>query len=169
MKKIFLLLVFHLAVVAAQSQYAKLYPTNWFTGMRWNKVQVLVRGEYEGFAREKVRINYPGVTLVKTTALGNSKYMALDLVIDAAAKPGEPVIEFLAGAKVHAVKWPIKPKRNGRGINYAQGINSADFIYFLMPDRFSNGDESNDRIAGLRDQSLNRDSFIIVMAGTCRA
>ena len=28
-----------------------------------------------------------------------------------------------------------------------------------MPDRFSNGDESNDKIAGMRDQSLNRDSM----------
>ena len=28
-----------------------------------------------------------------------------------------------------------------------------------MPDRFSNGDPTNDRVAGLRDQSLNRDSI----------
>ena len=27
-----------------------------------------------------------------------------------------------------------------------------------MPDRFSNGDPSNDRVAGMRDQSLNRDT-----------
>ena len=27
-----------------------------------------------------------------------------------------------------------------------------------MPDRFSNGDSSNDRVAGMRDQSLNRDT-----------
>ena len=45
------------------------------------------------------------------------------------------------------------------GETYAQGVNSADFIYFMMPDRFSNGDPSNDRIPGMLDQSLNRDSI----------
>ncbi|MGH2647042.1 MAG: alpha-amylase family glycosyl hydrolase, partial [Ginsengibacter sp.] len=41
---------------------------------------------------------------------------------------------------------------------YAQGITAKDFIYLIMPDRFSNGDSSNDRVAGMRDQSLGRDS-----------
>src|SRR5207253_3990236 len=39
------------------------------------------------------------------------------------------------------------------------GGRSSDFVYLLMPDRCSNGDESNDRIAGMKDQSLNRDSM----------
>lgn len=146
-------------VLVSFSQYAKLYPTNWYTGMKWNKVQVLVRGEYDGFSKEKVRINYPGVSLTKVTTFENGKYLALDLTITATAKPGSVVIEFLDGNKGHAVAWPLKPRRNGRSKNFAQGVTSSDFIYFLMPDRFSNGDEGNDRIAGLRDQSLNRDSI----------
>ena len=31
-------------------------------------------------------------------------------------------------------------------------------MYLIMPDRFSNGDESNDRIPGMKDQSLKRDT-----------
>jgi glycosidase len=34
-----------------------------------------------------------------------------------------------------------------------------------MPDRFSNGDASNDQIAGLKDQSLNRDSIFLRHGG----
>ncbi|HEY1020273.1 MAG TPA: glycoside hydrolase family 13 protein [Sediminibacterium sp.] len=146
-------------VLVSFAQYAKLYPTNWYTGMKWNKVQVLVRGEYDGFSKEKVRINYPGVSLSKVNTFENGKYLALDLTIAATAKPGTVTIEFLNGNKTHAVNWPLKPRREGRSKNFAQGVTSSDFIYFLMPDRFSNGDESNDRIAGLRDQSLNRDSI----------
>lgn len=160
MKKILLLGYALLGMVLVSfSQYAKLYPTNWYTGMKWNKVQVLVRGEYDGFSKEKVRINYPGVSLTKVTTFENGKYLALDLTITATAKPGSVVVEFLDGNKVHAVAWPLKPRRDGRSKNFAQGVTSSDFIYFLMPDRFSNGDEGNDRIAGLRDQSLNRDSI----------
>lgn len=146
-------------VLVSFAQYAKLYPGNWYTGMKWNKVQVLVRGEYDGFSKEKVRINYPGVTLTKVSHFENGKYLALDLTIATTAKPGIVNIEFSEGNKAHAVAWPLKPRRDGRSKTFAQGVTSSDFIYFLMPDRFSNGDESNDRIAGLRDQSLNRDSI----------
>jgi len=50
-------------------------------------------------------------------------------------------------------------RRKGLGKLYAQGLTNKDVVYFLMPDRFSNGDPNNDRIAGLKDQSLNRDSI----------
>ena len=85
--------------------------------------------------------------------------MAIDLQISALAKPGNVSVEFINNNQVHTVNWPLKAKRNGNGTAYAQGVNSSDFIYFLMPDRFSNGEESNDRVAGMRDQSLNRDSI----------
>jgi len=34
-----------------------------------------------------------------------------------------------------------------------------------MPDRFSNGDKSNDKVAGLKDQSLDRDSIFLRHGG----
>jgi neopullulanase len=37
-------------------------------------------------------------------------------------------------------------------------VSSADFVYLIMPDRFSNGDPSNDRVKGMLDQTLNRDT-----------
>jgi glycosidase len=57
------------------------------------------------------------------------------------------------------VVYTLLPRRHGNGTTYAKGVTSKDFIYFLMPDRWSNGDPSNDRIPGLKDQSLNRDSI----------
>lgn len=160
MKKILTALVLLLCTVySLQAQYAKLYPTNWFAGMKWNKVQVLVRGGYDGFNKETVKINYPGVSLTKVSKFENGKYLALDLSIAPSAKPGNVVIEFSAEGKNHAVQWPLKPRRDGRNQTFAQGVNASDFIYFLMPDRFSNGDPTNDRVVGMRDQSLNRDSI----------
>lgn len=157
MKKIMLFCVLLCSLTLSTfAQYAKLYPTNWWTGMKWNKVQVLVYGAYDGFNKEKVQVKYPGVQLVKVTPLENGKYLALDLQISASAQPGDVVIEFAKEGKAHAVKWPLAARRAGRGKSFAQGVNSSDLIYLLMPDRFSNGDTSNDRIAGLRDQTLNR-------------
>ncbi len=155
----FLIIAFLSLISYSFAQYAKLYPTNWWVGMKWNKVQVLVYGAYDGFNKETVHINYPGVKLLKTIALENGKYMALDIEVAANTKPGDVVIEFLQNGKGHAVKWPLEKRRTGNGITYAQGVNSTDLVYLLMPDRFSNGDESNDHIAGMLDQSLNRNKI----------
>ena len=130
MKKIALLVIMTgLLTTFTQAQYAKLYPTNWWTGMKWNKVQILVQGEYDGFNKEQVRLQYPGVKLLKTTALDNGKYLAIDLEISATAKAGDVVIEFLSGGKGHAVKWPLYNKRAGRGTVFAKGVNSSDLVY----------------------------------------
>ncbi|RZK27345.1 MAG: alpha-amylase, partial [Hymenobacter sp.] len=40
-----------------------------------------------------------------------------------------------------------------------QGLTQADFIYFLMPDRFSNGNPKNDVIKGTRAPRMTRDSM----------
>jgi glycosidase len=59
----------------------------------------------------------------------------------------------------------LKKRRSGNGTRFAQGVNAADFVYLLMPDRFSNGDPTNDQIASMRDQSLNRDSIFLRHGG----
>ena len=163
MKKSFLFAAL-LVTIGSFAQYATLYPTNWYTGMKWNKAQILVRGD-DGLKNEKVSLQYPGISLNKVSTFENGKYLALDITIAATAKPGNVPIEFTHGTEKHTVNWPLKPRREGRGTQFAQGVTSADFIYFLMPDRFSNGDETNDRIAGMRDQSLDRDSIFLRHGG----
>lgn len=157
MKQICYLLVGLVLVMTAQAQYATIYPTNWWTGMKHNQVQLLLHGDYAGFNKEQVRIHYPGVKLNGTHAAENGKYLLADITVLPTAKPGNVVIELVAAdKKVHAVTWPLLARRKGNGTEYAKGVTSEDFIYFLMPDRFSNGDTTNDHVTGMRDQSLNR-------------
>ncbi len=163
-KKIVAILFFFIAVHSF-SQSIRLYPTNWWVGMKMNHVQILVRGDNSEFGAEKVNVHYPGVTLLQKHVFENGKYMALDVAISSEAKPGMADIEFIENGKVNIVQWELKPRRKGNGTEYAQGLTSSDFIYFLMPDRFSNGDPSNDRIPGMRDQSLNRDSIFLRHGG----
>ncbi len=145
----------------AQKGSYNCYPTHWFTGMKWNKVQVMVHGD-------KIADNFPmikmdpkgmklatGVTLMKINRVENPNYIFLDLVIDASAKPGKFKLNFVKNVNF---EYEIKQHRIGNGTDYAQGVVAKDFIYLIMPDRFSNGDESNDRVPGMRDQSLNRDT-----------
>ncbi|MEP6846940.1 MAG: alpha-amylase family glycosyl hydrolase, partial [Panacibacter sp.] len=166
MKNKFILIVVSFCLgTFSYSQYAEVYPTNWWVGMKNTKVQLIIRGDHEGLGNEKVHINYPGVTVTGIHKFPNSKYLAVDVQIAATTRPGTVNIEFVSNNATNKIAWPLKTRRTGNGKSYAQGVNSSDFIYFLMPDRFSNGDPSNDHIAGMKDQSLNRDSIYLRHGG----
>ncbi|RZM22215.1 MAG: alpha-amylase [Pedobacter sp.] len=154
MKKI-LVLIFSLGSLQGFAQ-STIYPTNWWTGMRMNSIQLLVHDSTRNFSRQSVSISYPGVTVQEVQHLDNPHYIAVDVSIAATAKPGKLNLNF---SDKHSISWELKTRRAGRGTAFAQGVQPKDLVYLLMPDRFSNGDESNDRVPGMRDQSLNRDSM----------
>jgi glycosidase len=156
-KQVLLFAVFFLFAVQLSAQSPAIYPTNWWANMKYNKLQLLVHDSTQNFSKQTVTISYPGITVNKTNHLENSHYLAVDITISAAAKSGIVNIIFKDGRKSSTVKWPLEKRREGRGTAFAQGVRSQDLIYLLMPDRFSNGDESNDRITGMKDQSLNRE------------
>src|SRR5262249_201246 len=101
----------------------------------------------------------PYVKLVKVNRVENKNYVFLDVIISPSAKPGKFKIHEKNEAGEGDIEFELKPRRPGKGTAFAQGVTSKDFVYLLMPDRFSNGDTTNDRIAGMRDQSLDRSDF----------
>lgn len=167
MKKIVSSLLFAFAFTLFTSAQVTVYPSNWWVGMKTNKVQLLIKKEGKNFpSKIDVRVgNYPGVKIEKVTKLDNKRYLLVDISIAPTAKPG--TVNFTCGANCDndckkddkIASLELKPRRAGRGTAFAQGVTSVDNIYLLMPERFSNGDKSNDKIAGMRDQTLNRDSF----------
>jgi glycosidase len=104
---------------------------------------------------------------MKVQPAENTNYLFIDLRISPSARPGlvKIRIEHRGGGPATVINFPLHPRRLGNGTEFAQGVHSSDLIYFLMPDRFSNGDASNDRITGMRDQSLNRDSIFLRHGG----
>ncbi|MEP6927853.1 MAG: cyclomaltodextrinase N-terminal domain-containing protein, partial [Ginsengibacter sp.] len=143
-----------------QSQDIKCYPTNWWTGMKWNKVQIMVHGKnIGGSGRRFAFTNYPGIKVVNTESAENQNYLFVNIEISKLAKPGKAVFKINnVDLTIAEFNFELRPRRKGKGSSYAQGVTSRDFIYLIMPDRFSNGDPSNDKVAGMRDQSLNRDT-----------
>lgn len=163
MKRVFLFfsyVLFAIISFAQQSNY-KCYPTNWWVGMKWNKIQVMVHGDKIADHFPMIKMNAQGVKLAtgvyltKINRVENPNYIFLDITIAPTAKPGKFSFSFLKDINL---EYELEARRKGNGKAYAQGVTSKDFIYLIMPDRFSNGDTTNDRIAGMRDQSLGRDS-----------
>ena len=146
--------------IAPEENTLQVYPTNWWVGMKNPKLQLMIHAPNVGSS--SVTIHYPGVTVSKTSKVENKNYLFVDLVISKSAKPGTFSIRLSNG---QTIPFQLKPRRKGNGTQYAQGVRSQDFIYLIMPDRFANGDYSNDKIAGYKDQSLDRDSMYLRHGG----
>jgi len=158
MKKtaVFLALLFTACVSVAQYNNAyKCYPANWWAGMKMNKIQLMLYGDAIGNAGGYT-ISYPGITVTKVTKPENNNYAFLDISIAPNTKPGIVKIVPRDFRATSYVQFEIKPRRKNAGKDYAQGVTSKDFIYLIMPDRFSNGDESNDRFADMNDTNMDR-------------
>ena len=138
----------------------QVYPINWWTGMKYSRPELMIHGKDIGNAAS-VTVSYPGVQLADWHRVESANYLFLHINISPSAKPGlfQIHIHPKGGGEPITILYRLLPRRKGNGTDYAQGVTSKDFIYLLMPARFSNGDPSNDRVPGMRDQSLNRDSM----------
>lgn len=164
MKKFLSCLLFVVFAGCALRAQVEVYPLNWWVGMKNPTLQIMLHGNGIGKATG-ITVNYAGVSLKKITRVQNSNYIFVDLTIDASAKPGSLPFKIQGIPGLPLINYSLLARRPGKGTAYAQGVNAADFIYFLMPDRFSNGDETNDHIPGMKDQSLNRDSIFLRHGG----
>jgi len=151
-----LLFVLLSANVWAQSKFDHVEPMFWWVGMKNPKLQLLVHGkDISGYT---AALDYPGVKLVESHKVENPNYLFIDLEIAADAKAGKFPINFLVnGKKVATYTYELKTR--DASASRIQGVTDKDFIYLLMPDRFSNGDKSNDKVKGLAEQTLDRQAM----------
>jgi neopullulanase len=156
------------SVLNLRAQSTTVYPGNWWAGMKKDTLQLLVRSKTTPLTAQRVKVDYPGVSLIGYHNFQNPGYLAIDLHLKAPVKPGNVVIRIYGNGHTQTIRWPLLAKPSGNGVSYAQGVTSADLVYLLLTDRFSNGDSTNDRIKGMRDQSLNRDSMYARHGGDFR-
>ena len=136
-------------------QVLKIDPPNWWVGHSINPVLLLIRGRNLSHARVELEGAGFRASNVHSNAAGS--YLFLDLTIDRNSKPGRRSIKLInaAGSADFTFDVLAPLSRHGR----FQGFSPDDFIYEIMPDRFSNGDPSNDnppQSPGLLDRSKPR-------------
>jgi hypothetical protein len=155
-KRFLFLLCFVFSLSAKGIDIYGVYPTHWWVGMKNPKLQLLVRGQNVSLFTKAVTSN-PGVKIEKVSRLESKNYLVLDLTITSAAKAGVVKIILSGGGLPNEdFFYELKERDKNNGIGRAQGVSSRDFIYLLMPDRFSNGDPSNDIVPEYKDRDLDR-------------
>lgn len=141
-------------VPAVPNDSLRVEPMNWWTGLKHNRVELLVR--YPDVARYAVRLgSSEGVRLEKVEAAENPNYVFLTLQINPKAPPQRVPIVFNRNAASFTYDFPVLTRRP---TPKAQGVTSRDVVYLIFPDRFANGDPSNDNVAGMFE-GLLRDSL----------
>lgn len=139
-KTIFPILLFLLSL-AIHAQQVNVEPAFWWSGMQETELQLMVSGN--GIAAYKAEIASKNVYLKEAVTLESPNYQILYLDISDSA-PETFDIVFTNGKKKITHRYELKP-RDPERLNI-QSFNSSDVLYLIMPDRFANGDPSNDQI-----------------------
>lgn len=154
-KLIFLIFLISLLVsntsVHAQD-LERIEPPFWWVEMKNPNLQLMLYGE--DLNDLDVYIEDKSIEVIKVNRPDNKNYLFLDLKINEGARSGAFEIQLIREEKlVTRFQYHLKSRDASRLTQST--ITPADAIYLITPDRFANGDPSNDEIDGMKE-GLNR-------------
>ncbi|MBN2805969.1 MAG: glycoside hydrolase family 13 protein [Prolixibacteraceae bacterium] len=150
MKRIIILLIgIVLCLPLFSNNIQRIDPPMWWTGFENRNLQLMVYGE--NIAELHPEISYPGVSIFSVTKAQSPNYLFIDLKIDETAHAGTFDIHFKKGKKVLS-SWKYTLAERSEGSSQRDGFDNSDVMYLLFPDRFANGDLSNDNVDRMPDK-----------------
>ena len=144
-----------LITLAQAPSVEKIDPPNWWVQSTINPVRVLMRGK--NLTGAKIEANNPGITASNFKTSANGKYLFADIKIRESVQAGNYSLKVTTAAGTTNAPFGIFTAQQQYG-NYS-GFSTDDVIYFLMPDRFADGDPTNNDPAkskGLYDRKKSR-------------
>ncbi len=132
-------------------QITKVEPPNWWVNFV-SPVMVLLYGE--GLSQARISVSYRGIKIQKTQLQPDGKHAFVWLAIARNAKPGNVKlsIKTAIGTTTADLSLLERLPQTGR----FQGVTRDDVIYLIMPDRFADGDPSNDMPKGAAPGTYDR-------------
>ncbi|MBU3659759.1 MAG: alpha-amlyase [Flavobacteriales bacterium] len=113
-------------------------PANWWAGMNYAEVEVLLHGK----DISKFSVLVKGLDILEVKKTENPNYLFVK--VNTKNKPvGSYPVQLSDGKKIVAEHiFELKARRENSAAR--TGCTPKDVIYLIMPDRFANGDPSND-------------------------
>ena len=139
-------------IVPVLNDSLRVEPANWWTGMQWNKVEILFH--HSDLSTYNVHLEQAKGLKIGQIIKGDSpNYLFITLEINKNAPPQKVEFVFSNGKNTFTHEYPIRARNLA---TKAQGVTPRDVVYLIFPDRFANGDPSNDQVPGML-QGLQRD------------
>jgi len=150
-----ILFLFICISVSTFAQIERIEPAFWWVGMKNSQLQLLVHGSE--ICNRSVIIQYPGVKVLKVNRACSPNYLFVTLEISPEkAKAGKFEIQLTQTDKPKlSFTYELKNRRTDS--EKREGFSSSDVIYLLMPDRFANGDKSNDNVDSQPEKANRND------------
>ena len=118
----------------------KIEPPNWWVNFT-PELTLLLTGE--NFSAAQVESQTPNLDVFSAQASANGHYLFVRLKIDSSVLPGVARLRLRTASGSTEVELPLKARAEAQG--RFKGFSRDDVIYLIMPDRFADGDPSNDR------------------------
>ena len=151
----FLLFTFLVSINFNLAQGVQIDPPNWWAGMKETNLQLMVYAP--NISSYKLNIQSHNIKLRGTTTLPNPNYLLIDLDLTNLSNTEKLKMVFFSDNDRQVVYYDFKERKQGSAKRY--GVTQQDFMYLIMPDRFANGDTSNDVVEGMNETILDRNQM----------
>jgi len=132
-------------ITTASDGIERVEPPFWWTGLKHTELQLLVHGEGIAELTPSVSVNDLSVTRVERGDSPNYLFVFLDV---GAASAGTFELVFDNDERRIVYAYELRERVDGHVGTY----DASDVIYLITPDRFANGDASNDNVDGYNDE-----------------
>lgn len=137
MKKIILAYILLIVSVSMQAQDIQIEPPFWWSDMVHETVQLMIHGD--GIGEYKISTNSKNIEITNIQKADSPNYLFVDLTILNRKEEFEVQFKFTDGKNARQVSYQFNQRKK-----VERGFDAKDLVYLIMPDRFSNGLESND-------------------------
>ena len=132
-------------VSAKKKELQHVHPQFWWAGMSEPSLQILLHGE--GIGGSNVSITSSDIRLIKVERPSNTNYLFVYVDTNKAVPQHFDILLEKSG-EVTRVPYELKLREKAE----RKTFDASDVVYLFMPDRFANGDKSNDYIDGMREK-----------------
>lgn len=142
------------SVADADDRIDRVEPLSWWVGME-TPLQLMVYGK--GISECDVAVAGGDAKITGVHKADSPDYLFVDVAVSPRAEAGTYYLVFSRDGERFKYAYEIAGRREGsrdRG-----SFTTADMIYLLMPDRFANGDESNDTCAETKEPCARNEFF----------
>lgn len=120
----------------------RIEPPYWWVGMKNDTLQLMIEGK--DIASSEVTLYYSGVNIAESVNLESPNYKVLYLTISPHTKPGKINLIFDKDGEKLSVPYELRSRK--KAPEDYKGFSSEDVLYLLMPDRFAQGKEPDEKV-----------------------
>lgn len=134
---------------ASEEQVTRVEPLSWWIGMR-TPLQLMVQGHDISSCQVQIE-GGRAVSIAEVHRADNPDFVFIDVNISRSARPGTYSLLFTAPDGTQ-FRRPYELSARAEGSAERGSYSSADLIYLINPDRFANGDPSNDSVPEMTER-----------------